>query len=93
MRKTMRLVHFDTIDDQGNRVRDIYVNPELVRSVTSMQPYGKNQRSKLSFASDDSVLVGVCAEEAQRKLQSGGTAEAMGKSPLRVVETPKPGVL
>jgi hypothetical protein len=84
----MRLVHFDTIDDQGNRQRDIYINPECVRYVTAMQPYGKNQRSKITFAMDDSVLVGVTAEEAQRKLQSGGATDAAGKSPLRVVETP-----
>jgi hypothetical protein len=90
MRKTMRFVRFDTIDDQGNKVRDIYVNPELVRAVTSMQPYGKNQRCKLSFAIDDSVLIGISAEDAQRKLQSGAIGEAPGKSPLRVVETPKP---
>jgi hypothetical protein len=86
----MRFVHFQTIDDQGNPQRDIYINADLVRSVTAMQPYGKNQRSKLSFASDDSVLIGVTAEEAQRKLQGIATPEAP-KSPLRVVEAPKPG--
>jgi hypothetical protein len=86
----MRFVRFDTIDDQGNKVRDIYVNPELVRSVTSMQPYGKNQRCRLAFAMDDAVLIGISAEEAQRKLHGGAIGEATGKSPLRVVETPKP---
>jgi hypothetical protein len=88
----MRLVHFNTIDDQGVHQRDIYVNPDLVRSVTAMQPYGKNQRSRLSFASDDNVLIGVAAEDAQRTLQGGGTADAAGKPPLRVVETPKAGI-
>jgi hypothetical protein len=86
----MRLVHFDTIDDQGIRQRDIYVNPDLVRAVTEMQPYGKNPRSRLSFASDDSVLIGATADDAQRKLQGGSAAapETAGKTPLRVVETP-----
>jgi hypothetical protein len=88
MRKAMRFVHFDTIDDQGNRQRAIYVNPDLVRYVTAMQPYGKNERCRLAFASDDGVLVGVSADEAQRKLQGGGALEATGKSALRVVETP-----
>jgi hypothetical protein len=87
----MRLVHFNTIDDQGVHQRDIYVNPDLVRYVTAMQPYGKNQRSRLAFASDDSVLIGVTADDAQRKLQGGGTADAAGKLPLRVVEMPKSG--
>ena len=75
----MRFVRFDTIDDQGNKVRDIYVNPDLVRAVTSMQPYGKNQRCKLTFAMDDSVLIGISAEDAQRKLQGGAIGD--GGSP------------
>src|ERR1700736_6627816 len=90
----MRFVHFNTIDDQGVHQRDIYVNSDLVRSVTAMQPYGKNARSRLSFASDDSVLIGATADDAQRKLQGGGaTPDATGKPPLRVVETPKSGGL
>jgi hypothetical protein len=84
----MHLVHFNTIDDQGNRLRDIYINPELVRYVTSMQPYGKNERSKITLAMDDSVLVGVTAEEARRKLEGGAAADTTEKPPLRVVETP-----
>jgi len=84
----MHLVHFNTIDDQGNHLRDIYINPTLVRYVTAMPPYGKNDRSKITFAIDDSVLVGATAEEATRKLQGTGAPDVTDKSPLRVVETP-----
>lgn len=84
----MRFVRLDTIDDQGNKEREVYVNPALVRSVTAMQPYGKNQRCRLSFASDDNLLIGGNAEEVQRKLQGGGAADTAGKPALRAVETP-----
>jgi hypothetical protein len=85
----MRFVRFDVIDDQGNKERDIYVNPALVRCVTSMQAYGKNQRCRLTFAADDNVLIGGSAEDAQQKLQATGPADTAGKPVLRAVETPK----
>jgi hypothetical protein len=84
----MRFVRFDVIDDQGNKERDIYVNPALVRCVTSMQAYGKNQRSRITFAADDNVLIGGSAEEAHLKLQGTAPAEPAGKPVLRAVETP-----
>lgn len=84
----MQFVHFDVIDDQGNRERDIYVNPEHVRSVISMQPYGEKQRARLSFGADDNVLVAGSADEVRRKLQAGARSDAANEPLLRAVEAP-----
>ena len=65
----MPFVHFDAINEQGHKERDIYVNPLQVRAVTSLPPYGKRQRARIAFASDDSLLVGGDADEVRRKLQ------------------------
>jgi hypothetical protein len=82
----MRMIQFEVIDEQGNRERDIYINPEHVRAVTSMQAYGKNQRTRISFGFDDNVLVRGTADEVQLKLQGREVPPAAEAPTLRVVE-------
>ena len=66
----MRFVHFDAIDEQGKKERDVYVNPLQVRAVTSLPPYGGRERARIAFASDDSMLVGGNADTVRRNLQA-----------------------
>jgi hypothetical protein len=64
----MPFIHFDAIDEQGNKERDIYVNPQQVRAVTSLPPYGKRERARIAFSADDSLLVSGTADGVRRKL-------------------------
>src|SRR5690242_5150820 len=59
----MQLVKFEQIDEQGKRERDIYINPEQVRSIVALPDYGKNKRTRIAFSADDNVLVRGTADE------------------------------
>lgn len=64
----MAFIHFDAIDEQGHKERDVYVNPLQVRTVTALAPYGKRERCRIAFAADDSLLVSGTAGDVCLKL-------------------------
>jgi hypothetical protein len=65
----MQLVKFEQIDEQGKRERDIYINPEQVRSIVALPDYGKNKRTRIAFSADDNVLVRGTADEIWAMLE------------------------
>jgi hypothetical protein len=77
----MRLVKFEQIDEQGKRERDIYINPEQVRSIIALPDYGKNKRTRIAFSADDNVLVRGTADEIWAMLE-GREPPAASPAPL-----------
>jgi len=82
----MRMVKFEQIDEQGKRERDIYINPEHVRSLIALPDYGKNTRSRITFSADDGVLVRGTVEEVLAGLEGRAAAPVTPMSPLHAVE-------
>ncbi len=77
----MPFIHFDAIDEQGHKERDIYVNPLQVRTVTALAPYGKRERSRIAFAADDSMLVSGSADVVCRRLDGEALPEPASAPP------------
>lgn len=78
----MPFIHFNAINEQGHKERDIYVNPTLVRAVTSLPPYGKRERARIAFSADDSLLVSGNADQVRRKLEGEVFPEADEPPPM-----------
>lgn len=78
----MQLVKFEQIDEQGKRERDIYINPEQVRSIVALPDYGKNKRTRITFSADDNVLVRGTADEIWAMLEGRAAPPAAGPAPL-----------
>ncbi len=77
----MRLVKFEQIDEQGKRERDIYINPEQVRSVVALADYAKNKRTRITFSPDDNVLVRGTADEIWAMLEGRAVPPAAEPAP------------
>ena len=78
----MRLVKFEQIDEQGKRERDIYINPEQVRSIVALPDYGKNKRTRIAFSADDNVLGRGTPDEIWAMLEGRPVPPPDGAAPL-----------